>query len=207
MNVLKNIARSALSYVTGHRDEFTNLKLREKFRRRGVNIGLYSYGCFDLNRVPAGVTVGRYSSFAPSSRIFLRNHGLTFLGLTPYFYNSRLGIVEEDTLNPVTMEIGDDVWLGHNAILLPGVKTIGRGAVIAAGAVVTKPVPPYAVVAGNPARIIKMRFDPKTIAKIEATRWWEYDIESLKNALRLHPGLIYEPTSFFAANKAFPLNR
>lgn len=203
MTRLRAIARSFLSLFVDHKDEFTNLKLRRKFRELGVDVGLYSYGCFDINRIPPGVTVGRYSSFAPSARIFLRNHGLTYLGLTPYFYNSYLGMIDEDTLKPVTMAVSDDVWVGHNAILLPGVKTVGRGAVIAAGAVVTKPVPPYAVVAGNPARVVKMRFDVDMIAKIESTRWWEYDTEQVKSMLMKYPDLVYRPNSFFADRETF----
>ena len=80
------------------------------------------------------------------------------------------------------MQIGNDVWIGTGAILLDGV-TIGNGAIVAAGAVVNKDVPPYAVVGGVPAKIIKYRFSEEIVKKLEESRWWEKE-ESwlLKNA-------------------------
>lgn len=179
-------------------EQLTSTTLRRRFADRGVTIGLYSYGCFDLARVPAGVTIGRYCSVAPSAHIFLRNHGVGFLGLTAYLYNEALGVVDESRIAPATLTIGDDVWIGHNAILLPGVGSVGRGAVIGAGAVVTRPVPPYAIVAGNPARIVRMRFDPATIAAIDATRWWEGTPDDLRRLVRERPGLAFDPATHFA---------
>jgi hypothetical protein len=72
-------------------------------------------------------------------------------------------------------EIGNDVWIGDRAFIMAGVR-IGDGAVVAAGAVVTKDVPPYAVVGGVPARIIKYRFDQPTVDKLLELKWWRYDI-------------------------------
>jgi acetyltransferase-like isoleucine patch superfamily enzyme len=68
--------------------------------------------------------------------------------------------------------IGNDVWIGTGAIILRGLS-VGDGAVIGAGAVVTKDVPPYAIVAGNPARVIKYRFEEAVIKRIQASKWWE----------------------------------
>ena len=77
--------------------------------------------------------------------------------------------------------IGNDVWIGHNAIILPSVSNIGDGAVIGAGSVVTKDVPPFAVVAGNPAKIILYRFSEEKIREIMKSPWWGKDINELKN--------------------------
>jgi len=106
--------------------------------------------------------------------------------------------VDEDKIPVGTLDIGDDVWIGHNAILLPGVGTVGRGAAIAAGAVVTKPVPAYAVVGGNPARILRMRFNAETIEHIEATRWWELDAPALRRSINEKPKMFFDPQRFFA---------
>ena len=76
--------------------------------------------------------------------------------------------------------IGNDVWIGRRSIILSGI-TIGDGAVIAAGSVVTKDVPAYAVVGGNPARIIKNRFDDDTIAGLLEIQWWDWPMEKLKS--------------------------
>lgn len=76
-------------------------------------------------------------------------------------------------------KIGNDVWIGFRAMVLSGV-TIGDGAVIGAGAIVTVDVPPYAIVAGNPARVIRYRFSPNEIEKLLALRWWDWDIDRIK---------------------------
>jgi acetyltransferase-like isoleucine patch superfamily enzyme len=181
--------------------ELHDLPLREQYRALGVNVGLYSYGCFDIQRVPAGVTIGRYCSFAPSAQIFLRNHGLDFIALTAFLYNPTLGVVDENKIPVGTLDIGHDVWIGHNAILLPGVGTVGRGAAIAAGAVVTKPVPAYAVVGGNPARVLRMRFNAETIERIDATSWWEMDFLTLRRNIKEKPEMFFEPQRFFSEKR------
>lgn len=193
-----------INRVRGRRttvEQQTSLALRERYRTLGVEVGLYSYGCFDLARVPAGVTVGRYCSFAPTAQIFLRNHGIDFIGLTAFLYNETLGVVSDNMMPQARMAIGDDVWIGHNAILLPQVGQVGRGAVIAAGAVVTRPVPAYAIVAGNPARVVRMRFDEPTIAMIEATKWWELDTTQLRALVERQPDLVFRPAQHFATTR------
>lgn len=175
----------------------TSLVLREQFKSHGIVVGLYSYGCFDPNRIGRGVTIGRYCSFADTSRIFTRNHGIGYISTTPYLYNRHLGMVEEDTIENIPCVIEDDVWMGHNAIIVPGAKHVGRGAVIAAGAVVTRPVDPYTIVGGNPAQEIRKRFDEDIIEKIEATRWWERDLEQLRQMVRDEPDLVFDPTRHF----------
>ena len=109
-----------------------------------------------------------------------RNHPIMFKSTHPYFFNSTLGYVNKELIPMRSIEIGNDVWVGRNAMILPSVKKIGDGAVIGAGAVVTRDVPDFAVVAGNPAVVIKYRFRPETIHKIKQSKWWDKDIEELK---------------------------
>src|SRR6202011_4114641 len=80
------------------------------------------------------------------------------------------------------VRIGHDVWIGHGAIVLPG-RSIGTGAVIAAGAIVTKDVPAYTIVAGNPARTIKRRFPESVASRLTSLAWWDWDHETLRGAL------------------------
>ena len=139
----------------------------------GVRVGAYSYGdCMIPGAFPAGVTVGRYVSIAGGIRVFLRNHPVKNLSMHPFFYNSLLGFLKEDTIPTGTLEIGHDAWIGERAIFLPNCRQVGIGAVIGAASVVTRDVPDFAIVAGNPAKILRSRFDPDTCARILESRWW-----------------------------------
>jgi len=80
--------------------------------------------------------------------------------------------------------VGNDVWFGYNTMIKSGVK-IGNGAIIATNAFVVKDVPAYAIVAGNPGRVIKMRFDDETIKGLEKIAWWNWDIEKITDNLNL----------------------
>lgn len=185
-------------------DEFSDEGLRAFFRQKyNISVGRYSYGCFDRSRIDPNVTVGRYCSFAPSVHIFRRNHGVSFLGLTPFFYNSRLGLVERDTIAYAPLLIEDDVWLGHNAAILPGVTRIGRGAVVAAGAIVSRDVEPYSIVAGNPARELRKRFEPDVIARIEQSQWWMRDPVELKRLYAAMPEAVFNPANQSFSNTVF----
>lgn len=82
-----------------------------------------------------------------------------------------------------SLRIGHGVWVGNGANILAGCKTIGNGAVIGAGAVVTHDVPPYAIVVGNPAKILRYRLTPEQIEKVEASKWWELDKDELNNQM------------------------
>lgn len=78
------------------------------------------------------------------------------------------------------LEIGNDVWIGQYAVILPSCHRIGDGAVIGAGSIVTSDVPDYAMVAGNPARILKYRFGEETVSKLKAIKWWDWDLSFIK---------------------------
>jgi virginiamycin A acetyltransferase len=181
--------------------EFTSLKLREQFARDyNIQVGLYSYGCFDRGRIDPNTTIGRYCSFARTSVVLNRNHGVEFITTSPYLFNPFLKLVTDDRgVEFAPCEIGDDVWVGHNAVITPSANRIGRGAMIGAGAVVTKPVEPYAIVAGNPARELRRRFTPEQIERIEATRWWAWDVNELGRRIREEPDLVYRPAQHLGA--------
>ena len=116
-------------------------------------------------------------------KVFGRNHPVDHLSLHPFFYNPALGYVDTDIIPFTQLTIGHDVWIGYNAIILPRVTMIGNGAIVAAAAVVTKDIPPYAVVGENPATVIKYRFPRPVIERVEELAWWNKDIESLRASL------------------------
>ncbi|QDV27315.1 CatB-related O-acetyltransferase [Aureliella helgolandensis] len=148
----------------------------------GVHIGSYSYGgVFKPGAFPAKTYVGRYSSIAAGVRCIERNHPYNRVSTSSFFYEPNLGIVSESQLPAYEpIYIGHDVWIGWNAILLPGCRRIGNGAIIGAGAIVTSNVPPYAIVAGSPAKILKYRFNPELIESLEATNWWQLTPQQLR---------------------------
>lgn len=139
-----------------------------------VHVALHSYGeCVVPGAFAPSVVIGRYTSVAQGVRVFTQNHPTGALTTHPYFYERRLGYVEFDRLSDATTTIGNDVWIGQGVILLPGCRTVGTGAIIGAGAIVCKDVPPYAIVAGNPAKVIKFRFPKATVERLLQSRWWE----------------------------------
>ena len=159
--------------------------LRKIYRKyHGIDVGLYSYGCFFNYNIRPGVTIGRYCSISRDIYIADANHPLNHKSTHPFFYSPSLKYVNKSFIQCIPTIIGNDVWIGKSCIIIPSVQKIGNGAVIAAGAVVTKDVPSYAIVAGNPAKIIRYRFPQDVIEQLEKEKWWQYDIEELRHDLR-----------------------
>ncbi len=118
--------------------------------------------------------IGKFCSIGNLCTIGARQHDMSALSTWPH--EATLDAVEK--LNKPTT-VGNDVWIGCNSVILSGV-TVGDGAVIGAGAVVTKDVPPYAIAYGNPARVRKYRFDDATIAELLRLAWWDKPVEIIK---------------------------
>jgi acetyltransferase-like isoleucine patch superfamily enzyme len=129
-------------------------------------------------------TIGKFCSIAQDVKIGLGAHPINFVSTSPIFYSklNALGIkwVDENRFQEFKkVIIENDVWIGANAIILDGVK-IENGAIIGAGAIVTKDVPPYAIVVGSPAKIIKFRFPQETIDSLLRLNWWNWPIDKIK---------------------------
>jgi acetyltransferase-like isoleucine patch superfamily enzyme len=142
--------------------------------------------------------IGGFTSIANGVVIGGGRHPMDWVAMSPVFYSGRDSVKAKfsahDREPGKRVTIGHDVWIGRSAIVLPGVE-VGNGAVIGAGAVVTKAVPPYAIVAGNPARLIRFRFDTQTIDRLETCRWWDLPEDRLH---RLGP-YFKDPNKFLEA--------
>lgn len=131
------------------------------------------------NFINGPIKIGRYCQLGMNVSTFTINHPISYL--TTYI-NHRLfegELYKNKTKVKKGIIIGDGVWIGHNVIILPEV-TIGNGAIIGAGSVVTKNIPPYAIAVGNPARVIRYRFCEQVQREIEALQWTEMSPEQLR---------------------------
>jgi acetyltransferase-like isoleucine patch superfamily enzyme len=165
-----------------------NFKLSKKSRIgtpyiiRNVNVDDYTY--IGTNSNINNTVIGKFCSIGPNLCCGMGIHPITGISTSPSFYsttgqNGTSFVIESSAVEAKETVIKNDVFIGVNVTLLDGVK-IGNGAVVAAGSVVTKDVPPYAVVGGVPAKIIKFRFDDSTVEKLQQTEWWNTDLEMLQ---------------------------
>jgi phosphonate metabolism protein (transferase hexapeptide repeat family) len=161
-------------------------ELRPYCRVHESTIGAYTYL---MDRVQVDfATLGKFGSVASDCRLGPPNHPIERPTAHHFTYRaSRYDLGADDDRvfgwradQPV--EIGHDVWIGHGATVLPGVA-VGNGAVVAAGAVVVEDVDPYTVAAGVPAEQVARRFPPDVAAAVEATGWWEWDHDTIRERL------------------------
>ena len=156
----------------------------------GLEIGYGTYGgCWNNAALWwTGIKIGRYCSFAGNVYIGTGNHPLNIFTTHPITYDTWSAGANGKYTFPYQggshgIDIGNGVWVGQNAVILSGCKNIGNGAVIGAGAVVTHDVPPYAIVVGNPARVLRYRLTPVQIEKVENSKWWLLDKDELNNRM------------------------
>jgi phosphonate metabolism protein (transferase hexapeptide repeat family) len=152
-----------------------------------VSMGDYSYVVNDAQITYT--TIGKFCSIAAMTRINPGNHPMHRVTQAHFTYRASAYFTGEsdeaeffEWRRGHHVHIGHDVWIGHGAIVLPG-RSVGTGAVVAAGAIVTKDVPAYTIVAGNPARPIKRRFPEEITGRLAALVWWDWDHETLRRAL------------------------
>jgi len=164
---------------------------RDLLKKKNCRVGEHTYG---LPRVAtyqseSCLVIGRYCSIAHRVTIFLGgNHRLDWATTYPFprfaeRWPEAAGIPDYHTTRGDVI-IGNDVWIGYGAMILSGVA-VGDGAVIGARAVVSADVPAYGIVAGNPARLLRKRFDEQRIAQLLALRWWDWPEEKVRQHLPL----------------------
>ncbi|ANS84201.1 Chloramphenicol O-acetyltransferase [Vibrio scophthalmi] len=145
------------------------------------SMGKYSFCGYDCDIV--NTSIGSFCSIANGVIIGGGEHPIDWVSTSPVFYKGRDSVTKkfsEYDRKPVkTTYVGHDVWIGRNVLVKQGI-VIGNGAVVGMGSVVTKDVPPYAIICGNPAKVIKYRFDSDVISSLESIEWWHLSEQKLK---------------------------
>lgn len=171
----------------------------QKYPNMRYKSGEYSYGTPTVLDWGEGKTlsVGKFCSFGPETVIYLGgNHRTDWVTTFPFTVLDPVAAgIRGHPQSRGDVVIGHDVWMGRASSILSGVK-VGHGACIAAHAVVTKDVPPYAIVAGNPATIVKYRFDERQVKKLLQIKWWDFPIEDIRD---LYPKLLSSSVDEFIA--------
>lgn len=189
--------------------------IHEDIVYKGIPVGRYTYGYKHLLQdCPMARKIGRYCSINKTARIW-NNHPVDFVTTSPILdhrgfsssyseylrrrdfcnlygiYNHNHSSYDSPIRDNRPVEIGNDVWIGANVVILPGVK-ISDGAILAAGAVVTHDVEPYAIVGGVPAKLIKKRFSDEDIHKLLSIAWWDWKQEQIEENMEF----FFQPQEF-----------
>lgn len=165
---------------------------RDILKGEGLEIGEYTYGVPTVwgreFHPDTKLQIGKFCSIAADVHIFVgMNHRADFVSTYPFSAFPDCWSAAERISYPLSTSkgdvvIGNDVWIGHGARILSGVR-IGDGAVIGTSSVIVRDVEPYSIVGGNPARLLKKRFDDETIRRLLEIRWWDWPIEKINENL------------------------
>lgn len=163
------------------------VKLYRPYHITSAKIGQHSY--IAQNSWISNTSIGKFCSIGPNLICGWGMHPTNGISTHPMFYStlkqSGITLSESNKIEELApVHIGNDVFIGANVVILNGV-TIGDGAIIGAGAVVSKDIPPYAIAAGVPIRILRYRFDTHQISELQTIQWWDFNQEDLKKVEKL----------------------
>lgn len=191
--IIKNLFNSRISnfsFISANVEVDKTAYIYRGVKAKNAVIGAHSY--IAANTDIENAEIGKFCSVADHCRIGMSGHSLQYISTSPIFTQTRNALqerwIEEDIFEHKSEKervvLGHDVWVGSHVLINGGVH-VGNGACIAAGAVVVKDVPPYAIVGGVPAKIIRYRFPKEVIEKLEKIQWWNLPIDVLKQNIHL----------------------
>lgn len=190
MKIIKKIINKIKYFIYPPKPTFLFFT-KDFFKDKKFKIGDYTYGkpTILFENEEANLTIGKFCSIADNVIIFLGgNHRVDWISTYPFnvlttYFPEGEGIKGHPATKGDVI-IGNDVWIGRNVTIMSGVS-IGDGAVIAAGSVVSKNIGDYEIWGGNPSRILKKRFDRETIIKLQNLKWWEWEINKIKDNVEI----------------------
>lgn len=191
--ILKNLLNSRISifsFISANVKLDKTTYIYRGVKAKNAEIGAYSY--ISANTDVENAEIGKFCSIADHCRIGMSGHSLQYISTSPIFTQTINALQQswilEDEFHYKSKDerviLGNDVWVGSHVLINGGVH-VGNGACIAAGAVVVKNVPPYAIVGGVPARIIRYRFPEDIIKRLLEIKWWDLPAEVLKENIKL----------------------
>lgn len=174
---------SIFSFVSANAEVDKSAYIYRGVKAKRAKIGAYTY--IAANTDIENAEIGKFCSIADHCRIGMSSHSMQCVSTSPIFTSKVLECwVENEVFTHKSEDervfIGNDVWIGSHVLVKGGVH-IGNGACVAAGAVVVKDVPPYAIVGGVPAKVIRYRFSPEIIQRLLELKWWNWDEKKLKD--------------------------
>jgi amino acid adenylation domain-containing protein len=176
---LRRLLESLILKLEG--GEYFTVTLRKLYKKHHqIEVGDYTCGCFDVDRMRTSTRIGRFTSVSYTASIQNADHPRNTISTNAIFYQNGFGFAAGYKLARTQVQIGNDVFIGHNAMILYPTRRIGDGAVIAAGSFVVEDVPPYAIVGGYPAKVLRYRFSQETIEELQRSRWWIASLEELE---------------------------
>lgn len=207
LGILKNLFNPGVSlFVKIDNRSIISRKAKVYSRVQVSNSTMGDYSYIGCNSRLIHCDVGKFCSIGGQSAIGMGTHTLDKLSTSPLFTEKHNATthswVKVSTVMPFKRTtIGNDVWIGQRAMIMGGVN-VGDGAVIGAGAIVTRDVPPYAIVVGVPAKVIRYRFSKETIELLNSIRWWEKSEIELKQHIKLFQEAVNNETDE-SVKKAF----